>query len=225
MVSMKSSAGLVIAIVAIALSTLTACDGFFVSNSATDHITLSATALVLSSNNGTSGAESKALSATAVSVGGESSDVTSSATWSTSNASVATVSASGTVTAVAPGTTTIAAKSNGATGSATVIVVATSVGTLAVTPASVSLHTSSGPTTQQLTATLSLGSGTVDVTEFANWSSDTTTVATVTTKGLVTGIANNGSIFGTASTAKVSATILTASGTQTASSTINVDLL
>jgi trimeric autotransporter adhesin len=218
------SAAFVIA-AALALSTLTACDGFFVSNSATDHVTLSATALVLSSNNGTTGAESKALSATAVTVGGDSSDVTSTATWTSSNAAIATVNASGTVTAVAPGTATISAKSGGATGTATVIVVATSVGALAVTPASVSLHTTTGPKTAQLAATLTLGSGTLDVTQIADWSSDTTTIATVSSTGLVTGIANNTNILGTPSSAKVSATVLTASGTQSGSSTINVDPL
>ena len=221
----KISTALVIALSAIALSTLTACDGFFVSNSATDHVSLSARGLVLSSNNGTTGAESKALSATAVTVGGESSDVTSTATWTTSNAAIATVNASGTVTAVAPGPVTISAKSGGATGTATVIVVATSVGALGVTPASVSLHTTTGPKTSQMTATLTLGSGTLDVTSIAGWTSDTTTVATVSASGLVTGILNNSNILGTASSAKVSATVVTAAGTQTGSSTINVDPL
>ena len=221
----KFAGGLVLFLSILALMTLTACGDFFVSDNAIDHVSLSATALVLSSNNGTTGAESKALSATAVSVGGSSSDVTSTATWTSSNAGVATVDASGKVTAVSAGTATISAKSGGATGSATVIVVATSIGTLSVTPASVTLHTTSGPTKQQLTATLSLGSGTVDVTSSATWVSDTTTVATVTTGGLVTGLVNNSNILGTASTAKVSATILTASGTLTASSNISVDPL
>ena len=221
----KLAAGLILILSVITLTTLTACGNFFVSNNAIDHVTLSATALVLSSNNGTTGAESKALSATAVNVGGSSSDVTSTATWSSSNVAIATVDATGKVTAVSAGTATISAKSDGATGQATVIVVASSVGTLAVTPGSVSLHTSSGPTTQQLTATLSLGSGSVDVTQTATWASDNTAIATVSTKGLVTGLVNTSNILGTANSAKVSATILTASGTQTASSTINVDPL
>lgn len=222
----KLAATSVVAIVVVITLSLSACGNFFVSNDATDKVNLSATALVLSSNSGTgTGVESKALSATAVSVGGSSSDVTSTATWSSSNPAVATVSANGTVTAVAAGTATISAAFQGATGTATVIVVASSVGTLSVTPASVTLHTSSGPVKQQLTATLALGSGTVDVTQYATWSSDTTTVATVDSSGVVTGIANTGSIFGGASTAKVTATILGASGQISASSTISVDSL
>ena len=215
-----------IAIVVVIALSLSACGNFFVSNSSIDHISLSSTALVLSSNSGTgTGVESKALSATAVNVGGESSDVTSTATWSSSNPAVATVSSTGTVTAVAAGTATISAVSNNAKGSATVIVVASSIGTLAVTPSSVTLHTSSGPATQQLTATLTLGSGTLDVSQHASWSSDPTTVATVSATGLVTGIANVGNILGTPSTAKVTASILGAAGPISGSSNISVDSL
>jgi YVTN family beta-propeller protein len=55
---------------------------------------------------------------------GSSTDVSSSATWSSSQPAVATVSASGLVTGVKPGTTTITAALGGLTGSATVTVTA-----------------------------------------------------------------------------------------------------
>src|SRR5512133_1857022 len=71
----KLAAGLLLIVSVIGLTTMTACGDFFVSNDAVDHVSLSATALVLSSNNGSTGAESKALSATAVTVGGDTSDV------------------------------------------------------------------------------------------------------------------------------------------------------
>jgi hypothetical protein len=53
---------------------------------------------------------------------------------------------------------------------------------------------------------------------------DNTQVATVTTTGLVTSVGTVGSIIGSSS-AKCTATILTAAGTQSGSSTINVDAL
>jgi len=216
--------GLILAAV-FALS-FTACGDFFVSAGSTDHVTLSATALVLSSNSGVgSGVESKKLTATAVTVGGTSTDVSSTATWSSSSPAIATVDSTGTVTAVAAGTATISAKSGGATGKATVIVVASSVGAFNVTPTSVTLHTTTGPTTQQLAAIVTLGGGTVDVSKYATWSSDTTTVATVNSVGLVTGVANLNNILGTASTATVTAQIMGAGGLLQATSKISVDSL
>ena len=51
---------------------------------------------------------------------GSTQDVTSVATWSSSNASVATVSSTGLVTAVGSGTTTIAATDSNVVGSTTI---------------------------------------------------------------------------------------------------------
>jgi trimeric autotransporter adhesin len=218
----KSAAILVVTLSVVALSTLTACGDFFVSNNSIDHVSLSATAVVLSSNTGGT-AQSVPLSATAVSVGGISTDVTSTAAWASSNSGIATVDATGKVTAVAAGTATISATSGGAAGQATVIVVAGSIGTFSVTPGSVTLHTVSGPLTQQLTATLVTGSGSLDLTQIATWASDTTSVATVNTTGVVRGVVGGSNILGAASNAKVSATIQLAASTASASSNITVD--
>jgi uncharacterized protein YjdB len=218
----KSAAVLVMILSVVSLSMLTACSDFFVSENATDHVSLSATAAVITTN-GVLGAQSLTLSATAVTVGGATSDVTTTATWASSDPSIATVDATGKITAVAAGTVTVSATSGGQSGKATVVVVTSSIGTFAVTPASVTLHLVSNPTSQQLTATLTLGSGSLDVTQIATWASDTTSVATVSNTGLVRGVAGSGNILGTPATANVTASIATVTGTLTASSKISVD--
>lgn len=207
----------------IAVLALSGCGGFFVSNSATDHITLSGTALLLSASGSSGTPESKQITATAVTVGGSSSDVTNSATWTTGSAAIATVSTNGTITAVGAGTTQVTAKSGGTSASVTVIVVTSAIGAFNVNPSSVAMHLTSGPTTQQLSAIVTLGSGTVDVTQSATWTTDNSSVATVNTKGLVT--AQPSTSILTSSTANITAAILTASSQLTAKSAITVDSL
>ena len=63
---------------------------------------------------------SQALTATGTYSDGSTQNLTSTATWTTSNASVAAVSAAGVVTTIAPGTATISAVSGTITGKATV---------------------------------------------------------------------------------------------------------
>ena len=96
-------------------------------------------------------------------------DVTSSATWSSSNPSVATVSSSGLVTGVADGTSTIQAAYGGITGSTTVTVFPV-VTSLSVTPANPSI-TLGGALQMVATARFSDGSS-QDVTQDAFWSSN-----------------------------------------------------
>src|ERR1019366_157479 len=71
-------------------------------------------------------------------------------TWGTSDATKATVNASGLVTAVAPGTATITATSETKTGTPTITVSPIPVATVPVTPATATLVIGA---TQQLTAT------------------------------------------------------------------------
>jgi Bacterial Ig-like domain (group 2) len=107
-------------------------------------------------------------------------------TWSSSNLAVATISATGLVTALAAGTTTIAATSEGVTGSAAVTVTLPPVATVTV-----SLGTSTllvGQTTQA-TAVLKDASGHVLTGRIITWTSANTGVATVSSTGLVTGVA------------------------------------
>lgn len=105
-------------------------------------------------------------------------------TWSSSAATVATISASGGVTAVAPGTTVIRAASEGRTGEATLTVLAP-VATITVTLAANSINV--GATTQA-TAVLRDASGGTLTGRTVSWSSSATGVATVSSSGVVTGV-------------------------------------
>ena len=105
--------------------------------------------------------------------------------WSTSDAGVATVSSAGLVTAVGAGTATITAISEGRSGTAAITVAVVPVASVAVTPASVSLLIGQ---TSQLSATTrdSAGGGLAGRT--ISWSTSDSTVATVSSTGLVTAV-------------------------------------
>jgi len=120
---------------------------------------------------------------------GSTKDLTSLATWSSSDLKVATVSAAGVVTGVATGVVTVAAQSGTFSGSATVTVSGsnTNLTSIAISPANPSIAIN---TTQQLTATGNYGDGSSrDLTALVSWSSSTVANATVSAAGLVTGVA------------------------------------
>jgi len=106
-------------------------------------------------------------------------------TWSTGNAAVASVTQGGVVTALAAGTVSIAATSEGSTGSATLTVTAAPVATISLQPASVTLQRNM---TSTLTATLKDASGNVLTGRDIAWSSSDTTIARVSTAGVVTAL-------------------------------------
>jgi hypothetical protein len=129
------------------------------------------------------------LSATALLADGTAQDVTRSATWQSSNAAVATVSAGGLVTAVLPGTARIIATYQGRVGSFGVAVQVT-VASLAVSGATPLTALGSA---SQLTATASLdGGSTQNVTAGAGWQTSNAAVATVSTSGLTTAVSQGG---------------------------------
>jgi uncharacterized protein YjdB len=110
-------------------------------------------------------------------------------TWSSSNSGVATVSASGLVTALAAGTATITATSEGISGTTDVTVTAPApvpVATVTVTPASASLIL--GATLQLAAVTKDAGGNTLSGRSIS-WSSSNTSVANVSSAGLVTAVA------------------------------------
>jgi uncharacterized protein YjdB len=122
-------------------------------------------------------------------------DVTSVATWSSSDATIATVSRSGTVAGVTAGTVTVTAAmtAQGKTLSKTlqVTVTAAQLLSIALTPPNPTL---AAGTTKQLTATGTFSDSTTqDLTAQATWSSSATSQATVgngpTNQGLVTAVA------------------------------------
>src|SRR5437879_96521 len=106
--------------------------------------------------------------------------------WSSSNTSVATVNGSGLVTAVTPGAATITATSEGKTGTSSITVTNVPVASLDVTPATATVQAGQ---TVQLTATPRDANGATLSGRTVTWSSSNTSVATVTSSGLVSGVA------------------------------------
>lgn len=109
-----------------------------------------------------------------------------SITWTTSSAAVATVSTTGLVTGVAPGTATITATSEGKSGAATVTVTATVAATVAIKPSTASVVAGG---TVALEASVSDAAGNVLTGRTVTWSSSSTGIATVSSSGVVTGVA------------------------------------
>jgi 6-phosphogluconolactonase (cycloisomerase 2 family) len=105
-------------------------------------------------------------------------DVSSQATWNSSNMAVATIDTSGNATTVGTGTTTITATScDGITvGTATLTVGAAAATSLVITPATITISTG---TTTLFTAMEMLSNGTTQPTTGVTWASGTTTVATI----------------------------------------------
>ncbi len=115
-------------------------------------------------------------------------DLSNQVTWSSSNPTVATISASGLALGLSQGSSTISAtfkSSDGTvTGTAT-LGVAVTLTSLAITPVNPSLAIN---TSLQLTATGIFSDGsTQDLTASASWSSSSGGVATVNSGGVVTG--------------------------------------
>ncbi len=109
-----------------------------------------------------------------------------SLTWSTSNATVATVDATGLVTAHAVGTATITGSSQGKSATATITVTQAQVASVNVTPNPLSM--SVGQNTQ-LTATILDQNGNPITGRTAAWTTSNSGVATVSTTGVLTAVA------------------------------------
>jgi Bacterial Ig-like domain (group 2) len=107
-----------------------------------------------------------------------------SVTWSTSNASIATVSG-GLVTGVAPGNVTISAASEGKTGSAVITVQPPPVATVTITPAAPTVVEAD---TVRLTAVLRAADGSTLTGRTITWTSGTPANATISNAGLITGV-------------------------------------
>lgn len=113
-------------------------------------------------------------------------DLTQQVAWMSASPGIATPNTTGLVTGVFPGTATISASLGSITGTAQVTVVKSLVG-IAVTPQAPQLGIGQ---TVSLTATGSYNDGsTADITALVNWSSGTSSVATVNAAGVATGVA------------------------------------
>jgi uncharacterized protein YjdB len=125
-------------------------------------------------------------------------------TWSSTNVSVATVSATGLATGVSPGSATVVATVEGRTATAAVVVTAPPVSTVSVTPATATVITGA---TQSLTATVRDVAGVVLPGRDVSWTSSAPAVATVSSAGTVTGVASG--------SATITATVEGRSGSST----------
>ncbi|MBI1740057.1 MAG: Ig-like domain-containing protein [Candidatus Koribacter versatilis] len=117
-------------------------------------------------------------------------DLTSTATWSSSNATVATIAAGGLATSHAQGSSTITASQDGFTGTATLQVTAPVLASVAVTPSNATIPLG---TLAQFTATGTLTDGsTQDLTGTATWASSDNTIASIAAGGQATARALGG---------------------------------
>lgn len=120
---------------------------------------------------------------------GTTSVITNSVTWSSSNTAVATVSSRGLVTAVSTGTTTITARSaQGFINTLLITVTSANLISIAVTPTSSNI--ARGLTQQMIaTGTYSDGTSAVIAASTVTWSSSSTAIATISSSGVVMGVA------------------------------------
>jgi hypothetical protein len=118
---------------------------------------------------------------------GSSADLTSLVTWSSTPATIATVSASGLVNGVAAGSGNISASLGAISGSTSLTVTTPSIASIAVTPVGLTLAIGIN---QQYVATVTYTDGTsADLSSGVTWTSSSTSVATVNNSGLVTTVA------------------------------------
>ncbi len=144
--------------------------------------------------------------ATGIYSDGSTQNLTSSATWSSSNNAVATINATGLATAVGAGSSTIQATSGSISGSTT-LTVTKSLVSIAVTPTSPSIAKG---TTQQFTATGTYSDGSQqNLTSAVTWSSSSVGVATITSAGLATGGSTGNTTIQATSGSVNGATLLT----------------
>ncbi len=129
--------------------------------------------------------------------------------WSTSNASIASVSTGGVVTGVAAGTATITATSEGKTGSSTVTVTAVPPAPVATVTVALGATSIVAGGTTQATATTTDASGNVLTGRVIAWSSSNAAIATVTSAGVVTGVAAGTSTITATSEGKTGSKSLT----------------
>ncbi|MGE0616103.1 MAG: beta strand repeat-containing protein, partial [Bacteriovoracia bacterium] len=138
----------------------------------------------------------KQFTATGVFSDASTQNLTAMATWSSSATGVATVSISGLASGVAMGSANISASYGGQTGQTTFTVTAATLVSIDITPKN---PTKPLGLSEQLTATGTYTDATTqDLTSLVTWSSDDTSVATVSNAGGTQGKATTGSKTGTA---------------------------
>jgi hypothetical protein len=149
-------------------------------------------------------------------------------TWTSPNPAVATVSPTGLVTGVAAGQVSIKATSGAISGAAAVTVSGTATAVtqvataMAVTPASATVAASA---TQQLTATVQEQSGNRMTGVALSWASANPAIATVSTTGLVRGVASGQVAVAATGGGVTGSAMITVTGSTTTSSTTTTTAL
>src|SRR3989441_545238 len=139
-------------------------------------------------------------------------------TWATSNAAVATVSASGLVTGVAAGSATITATSEGQSGTSAITVTNVPVASVTISPTAAGVTV--GATTQ-LTATPKDANGTALSGRVVTWATSNAAAATVSASGLVTGVAAGSATITATSEGQSGTSAITGTNVPVASVTVN----
>jgi plastocyanin len=136
-------------------------------------------------------------------------NLTSSVTWVSATTSVATITSGGLATGVATGTSNISATFSGVTGSTVLTVTPAALVSIAVSPANPSIAKG---TTQQFAATGTYTDNSTQIlTSSVTWVSATTSVATITSAGLATGVATGTSSISATLAGVTGSTVLTVS--------------
>jgi hypothetical protein len=159
------------------------CDGFFVSESSIQSVTVSPTAILIEA---APSGDTFTLVSTAMSVGGTQTDDTATATWSSSPANVVTVAA-GLVTATATTanqTTAVTSKDSGVTSNPCNVLTYT--GTISTVTIATPNGTSIAPGSSLQLAASYNSLTTPNIASFVTWTPSDSTVATVNANGLVT---------------------------------------
>src|ERR1041384_3782081 len=127
-------------------------------------------------------------------------------TWSTSDASLATVSASGVVTAQAAGSVTITATSEGQSGSSSITVSNVPIATVAVSPSSATLYVGA---TRQLIATTNDSAGNPLTGRPVAWTTSNASIASISVSGVVTAVAPGSAVITATSEGKTGSATIT----------------
>lgn len=167
-----------ITVVALAILALTSCSGFF-TGAELSSISITPTSPVV--------AKGSTTQFTATGVNDDGSDAGNvTATWSSDNNGIASIDPNGLATGVAAGTATITATSGSFSATTKMLVTNAALNSITVTSDRSTILVNG---TAQMKATANLAdSSTSDITSFVAWTSSNTSVATVSSTGLVTGV-------------------------------------
>lgn len=188
----------------ISLGTMTACGGGGTPASGGSHASVVLQSVqVIASNKSFPAGISQQFTASGSYSDGTTKDLTTTAVWSSSNATVATISASGIAKGMSPGAVSITATQSNLSGSLAATVVPAALTSISISLASPSV---AAGLTDQVTATGSYSDGsTQNLTNSVAWTIAAPGVASISNSGLITAKANGSTVI-TATQGSISGT-------------------